>query len=515
MQEEKSANDNAAISGPGAVSRQLPFGVWVAVGVATLLRLAALGQKTLWCDELVAVQRLGLGFVRHLMAMRGNHPLYELLLRVWASPDSGDVWLRIPSAVLGILAVWMTWRLLRNLGRREALVAAWLVALSPLHVMYSRIARAYSLAFTLALASNLALIWTLKRRKLLPFAAYVLATMAMVYSNLVAGSVWIAQGCFILWFFRRRLRRLMPWIAANVCIAALLLPWGVYSFVGAMQWGSDTQYTAQQQGRLAKVAYQAMTFCLGETVNPLNWWVVPISALAFGSMIVAGVVIVLRRRRPMAVFLLLQAVIVYGMGLYFGAAAAKHLAVLLPAWFGVIAIGIVRTRVRWVKVAALTVMLTAMIVSNVNYFTGWEFADADMVTPWREMVKAVRAESGPGDAVIIGYQMDRGAYDMFNRYDDGEIETEYLDFKNWRSHLDKAMQEHKHILLLLHDGDPWEEIETWLRGQNIFFEMQPFQEEEHTLERIRARDFFGPGERFQSPLYRLYRITPTVSMEDE
>ena len=300
-----------------------------------------------------------------------------------------------------------------------------------------------------------------------------------------------------------------------MCIAALLLPWGVYSFVGAMQWGSDTQYTAQQQGRLAKVAYQAMTFCLGETVNPLNWWVVPISALAFGSMIVAGVVIVLRRRRPMAVFLLLQAVIVYGMGLYFGAAAAKHLAVLLPAWFGVIAIGIVRTRVRWVKVTALTIMLAAMAMSNVNYFTGREFADADMVTPWRQIAGKVQAESGIDDAVIIGYRMDRGAYDMFNRYADGEIETEHLDFKNWRSRLDKAMKAHKQVLLLLHDGDPWEEIEAWMQQKGVFFEMHPFQDEEHTLERIRARDFFGSDKKFRSHLYRLYRITPNVSISDE
>ena len=195
MQEKTSPTTSAAISGLDAMSRRMPVGMWIAVGVAAVLRLAALGQKTLWCDELAVVQRLGLGFLRHVRAMRGNHPLYELLLRAWASPESGDVWLRIPSALLGILAVWMTWRFLRALGRGEAMVVTWFVALSPLHIMYSRIARAYSLAFTLALASNLAFIWAIRRRKFLPFAAYILATVLMVYSNLAAGSIWIAQGC--------------------------------------------------------------------------------------------------------------------------------------------------------------------------------------------------------------------------------------------------------------------------------------------------------------------------------
>ena len=219
---------------------------------AAALRFAALGQKPLWCDELASLQRLSLPFSAHVQAMKGNHPLFELLLRLWMPPDGSDAWMRIPSAALGVAAVWMTWLLVRGLGARYGLVAAWLMALSPLHVMYSRIARPYSLACTLALASTLALIWAIRRRSVLSFAAYALATALLVYANLFAASLWMAQGIFLLWFHRRRLRRLAPWVVANLAVAALLAPWMWYSLRGAVTWGTQTQYTAQQLGMLGQ-----------------------------------------------------------------------------------------------------------------------------------------------------------------------------------------------------------------------------------------------------------------------
>ena len=205
--------------------------VWLvtALVAAAALRFAALGQKPLWCDELASLQRLSLSFSAHVQAMKGNHPLFELLLRLWMPPDGSDAWMRIPSAALGVAAVWMTWLLVRGLGARYGLVAAWLMALSPLHVMYSRIARPYSLACTLALASTLALIWAIRRRSVLSFAAYAVATALLVYANLFAASLWLAQVIFLLWFHRRRLRRLAPWVVANLAVAALIAPWMWYS----------------------------------------------------------------------------------------------------------------------------------------------------------------------------------------------------------------------------------------------------------------------------------------------
>jgi len=470
------------------------------------LRFAALGQRPLWCDELATLQRLELSLPQHVWAMRGNHPLYELLLRLWMPPDGSDAWMRIPSAAFGVAAVWLAWRFVRAKGEREAALAAWLVALSPLLVMYSRIARAYSLACALAFLSNLALVWALRRRTIPALAAYVAATVLMVYANLLAVGLWAAQAAFLLWFFRRRLGGLLPWVAAHAAVGLMLAPWFAFSLAGAVQFGAETTYTAQQVGRVAKACYLALTLCLGETVHPLNPWVVPAALVGFGGAMAMGLAHVLRRRHALGVLLVTQVVFLYGAALLFPAAAPKHLTILLPAWCGLLAMGVGRTKAQRAALACALLMAGTTGASLFNYYTGRQFHDADMVTPWREMASAVEESERPGDALVIGYRMDRGAYDMFRRYYRGRLRPEYLDFQDWRGHLDAALSRGR-VWLLLHDGDPWREVEAWLKSRGYPFSLTPFQEEEHTLRGLREAGLRGIR-KYRSPLYRLYRIEP-------
>ncbi len=439
--------------------------------------------------------------------MRGNHPLYELLLRFWMPPDGSDAWMRIPSAAFGVAAVWLAWILMRARGQREAVAAAWLVALSPLLLMYSRIARAYSLACALAFLSNVTLLWALKRRSPGRLLIYVTATVLMIYANLLAVGIWGAQGIFVLWFYRKRLRRLSPWIAAHAGVGLLLAPWFAFSLVGAVQFGAESTYTAQQVGRLAKACYLAFTLSLGETVHPLNLWVVPTGLLGFGAAMTAGLVHIVRRRSAFGIFLLIQIAVLYGAALMFPAAAPKHLTVLLPAWFGVLAMGLTRWRARRAALASAVLIVATMCVSLSNYYADREFHDADMVTPWREMTSAVQESEQPGDGLIIGYQMDRGAYDMFRRYYKGALNPEYLNFTDWRSHLRTSLNRSGAVWVLLHDGDPWADVESWLRQEGHESSMTPFQEEEHTLQGLREEGLRGVG-KYSSPLYRLYIVRP-------
>ena len=486
----------------------------IALLIAAGLRFSVLGQKPLWCDELASLQRLSLSFTAHVQAMKGNHPLFELLLRLWMPPDGSDAWMRIPSAALGVAAVWMTWLLVRGLGARYGLVAAWLMALSPLHVMYSRIARPYSLACTLALASTLALIWAVRRRSVLSFAAYAVTTALLVYANLFAASLWMAQGIFLLWFHRRRLRRLAPWVVANFAVAALIAPWMWYGVRGAVAWSAETQYTAQQLGVWAKACYLPLTLCLGETVNPLNLPVVLPAFIGFGAAIFGGIVTVLARRRSLAVLLFVQVAFVFLLSLAFPAIGAKHMTILLPAWYGLIAVGLLSYRAKWLGRLCGLLILATTVASQFNYFTNRQFADADMVTPWREIAATVEKSEHPSDALIIGYHPDQDVYRVFRRYYRGKLSPQYLDFSDWRGRLTRELSRGGTAWLLLHDSDPWEEIESWMNTQRYGFALTTFQMREHTLARLHAGYFFhAPDGEFHSPLYRLYHV-PAVAHLD-
>ena len=103
---------------------------------------------------------------------------------------------------------------------------------------------------------------------------------------------------------------------------------------------------------------------------------------------------------------------------------------------------------------------------------------------------------------------------MFARYYAGALVPEHIDFDRWREQISHAEEGCGQAFLLLHDGDSWRDVEEWLRETGRAAEMTPFQNEEHTLERIRETGLFGSGEPFRSPLYRLYRYRPAAGNQE-
>jgi hypothetical protein len=470
-----------------------------------VLRFAWLDRWCLWSDELASFQRAAGGSLSdHLGQMRGNHPLYEVaVLRPWTMLTRSDAGIRIPSALAGSLTLLVLWALARKLDGRVAAVAVWLLALSPLHVLFSRLARPYALAALLAVLATWALVQAVQRRRL-ALPAYVLLAVLLVLTNLFGVALLVAHAVVLVWLYRRRPVLLWRWAAAGVIGAALVAPWLAPNLRPAVQWSQDTPYRAQQMGRAVKALYVPFTFALGETVHPLNAWVVMPSLAVFAPTLLAGVVSAFARRRGALVFLA-ELLAVWGLGLVFSAADSKHMLIALPAFAVVLATGVSGLRSPRLQTAALAGVLALSGVSLLNYFMGREFHDADMVTPWRQMAGRVEALERAGDRLLVGYRGDQDAFRMFCRYYRGALRPEYVRFADWRAHLGKALVPGKTVWVLLHEGDPRAEMEAWLRGRTAV-EAQGFQWEEHTLRGL--REGLGSARRYASYLYILYRVTP-------
>jgi mannosyltransferase len=141
----------------GRLGRWWPLAALIALAAA--LRLSTLGLQSFWYDEAftpVHVLHPSLwATLRGVVHTENTPPLWYVL--AWADSrvlGSGEVALRLPSALAGIATVPVAWMIGSELaGRRAAVLSAAIVAVNPLFVWYSQEARAYALfVLTAALA---------------------------------------------------------------------------------------------------------------------------------------------------------------------------------------------------------------------------------------------------------------------------------------------------------------------------------------------------------------------------
>lgn len=129
---------------------------WIPIALilllATGLYLYQLGTESLWLDELSSIRSA------KELELTSERPLYYILLRIWMQFGTSDAWLRGLSVFFALGSVFLTYQLGRRLaGQTTGLIAALLLALSPLFINHAQEVRMYTLGTFLGLGGTLAL----------------------------------------------------------------------------------------------------------------------------------------------------------------------------------------------------------------------------------------------------------------------------------------------------------------------------------------------------------------------
>ncbi len=195
--------------------------------MAAGLRFALLGQHSLWSDEVFVLWITRFTWRNLLLVVRAadfHPPLYYLLMKAWIGvAGTGEAALRIPSASFSVLSVALTYLLMRKISSGPiSLLSAFLVSVSPFHVMAGQEARMYPMLGALALASTLVLVESVERGGALRWCVYVALVTFVVYTEYLGMFVLIAHGLWILGWERRHLTR---WLVATAVTTCLYAPW--------------------------------------------------------------------------------------------------------------------------------------------------------------------------------------------------------------------------------------------------------------------------------------------------
>lgn len=226
--------------------RTIPAWGWL-VGLAAVLRLVNLGAENLWYDECFTAFLTKLSLPNLWLAIQGDdHPplWYAIEWPLTHLFGSSEFVLRLPSALFGVLAVYLMWRLALRVTRddRVAFVAGLILCLLPSALYYSQEARMYALLLVFTL-------WAVDSLIRANYRQFALAGIGLVYTHnvgvlyvLILGGAALANKGWSYWNRNRNkcsmrpLREVFgPPITALVAIGLAWLPWAIFGLMPQLQ----------------------------------------------------------------------------------------------------------------------------------------------------------------------------------------------------------------------------------------------------------------------------------------
>lgn len=380
-----------------------------------VLRLYGLGTWQLGLDEAytanVAVR--GVQEIIRFIAVDDSHPpLHYVLVHYWRQlVGTSEVLLRLPSVAFGVAGIWIVYKLAESLiDNRVGLVAAFIVAMSPLHIFHSQELRFYPLIFFLGTASLYFFARMLQGGGRRDWWGYWLTTVLALHTHYSAFLIVTAANLayVVLLVTRSQRIRLWAWIGMQGAVLIATLPWMTYlaanvSNLAPATFGRDLP-VGLNPASVPQIAYvlSALTsYSLPMGMPLLKAGV----ATLFGATAAAGA-LALRRNWPAMVILLASSFgAIAAAALTVGASAiAMGTFIFIPrtliattaGYYTLIATAVVRLRMRWLA----TMLLITLAVLHLSAFPAM-YAGVARSGPWREVVKGIASDFRDGDSIVF------------------------------------------------------------------------------------------------------------------
>jgi mannosyltransferase len=377
--------------------------------LGAVVRFVFLGARSFWGDEIVSVKLAAdtwHAFTYWILRREANMALYYLLLRGWVRLGDSETWVRLLSAILGILTIPALYLLARRLqGERAACIAALLAATSACMVQFSQDARSYSMLMLLVVISYYCFVRFLDDESPWPAALYVIISGCALYTHFFAALIICSQIVSLAWLPPKQL----PWRRLAAVYAALAIsavPIGIYILrndVGQLYWVQPTTFS-----EVAKL----FVFFAGASKGVA-------AVLAVISLSVCGIAVArfgpeLRSRGDhswrfalVLTWALVPALLTILLSLHKPVFVHRYLLISLPGYLLLIAVGLER-----LKGKVLAAMMTAFVaLSAVSIVQGYFRPIED----WRGAVSYVLKSREPGDALLTYIPYGSNNFNFYGR----------------------------------------------------------------------------------------------------
>lgn len=370
--------------------------------LAMLVGLWSVGAgKDLWYGEQF-IRRLAerpIAETVQLLKFENNPPFIFLMTEWWEAVVGGsERALRVISLLPSVLAVLVLYRFTRKaFGREAGLMAATLASVAGLVVTQALELRVYPWVLLWSTLATYYAYQYLSQPTARPLLALTAVSVLGMYTHYTYALIFVGTTAWLFWRMKEY-RWPVTW--HTVAVAALWLPWVLYSLVPIVQHWQTSFGVQQEPNPIASILFPVRVF-----VPPLfgepSWMTVVrlvVSAVVGLSVWQTLQSIVKRTQDTAALSLRWLTVILIGGSLILSLAGLtdpKYATVLVPAVVTIAAVGLIRLPLS----AAIRLGLVAMVVAG-ELAVSYTHAQTPLVT-YRAAAAVVEREGRAGDVLVV------------------------------------------------------------------------------------------------------------------
>lgn len=355
---------------------------------ALILRLISLNQS-LWFDEAINVVYARSSdfwwFVTKYPVGDFHPPGWFAILWVWGSIFGfSEISVRLPSVFLGVATVGLVFLLGKELfNKKIGLLAAFLLAIAPLHVYYSQEARMYVFA-AFAVSLSFYFLQRLIANKKGAGLGLVISLVLVLSSDYLAYLVIPAQIIYLIWVKKLRKEVLMSFLVVGV----IFIPW-LAIFPAQLKKGINTASILPGWTHVVGsnfkdlILFPVKTFFGRVTILDKSLYaaVAGFTGIIFGSIFLYGLKKIDREIKLLVCWLLVPVVLAFMISLFIPVLAYFRMIFILPAFYLVLAKGLIGLP-RKITIPAGILICVISLTSLFGYYINPKFQREN----WRDAV---------------------------------------------------------------------------------------------------------------------------------
>ncbi|MBI9113080.1 glycosyltransferase family 39 protein [Maridesulfovibrio ferrireducens] len=433
-------------------AKHIDIALWAIMLLATILRLYSIGSESLWIDEgqTVAYATKSFSGIIEYCARDVHPPLYLFIMHIWTELFGiSEIALRLPSAIFGIIAVFLTFKVGEKLmNRNAALLGALFLAVSYMGINFSQEARSYTILLSAILLACHGLLLFIDNPSRKNFLYYAASIALMLYIHTFTVFIILFHQLYFITKFTitpgHRVKRLIGWISVNIAALIIFSPWlfflvkqvlaklggeGPGSWVPAPDLFTAWRTLIQLAGGSAPLAAVAiaLSLCLISIIIPSLRRMVKISNQNQTNNSMTGLFLGLwfacAVATPFVFSLILSPIYVERYAIQF-----------LPGFCLFVGLVITRIAPPALKVTALCLFLMTTAHGLWLYYSSYDKEQ------WREVAQYVKDNVKPGEALVLSapwiyepfvyYFGDDGDPKIFPAFSHVDLKKETQHFNN-------------------------------------------------------------------------------------